>query len=230
MIIANQQNINTKKHYSISNDISKINNIFNREINISIWKRNLNSNILHASEILLLKNSDLQFSELVNKNFPIDFLIDKISADEKLISFYEDIQYLTKLFCELFDIKDAWLRIDAIDKPMCPRFHADHLKCRLVTTYYGPGTQWLPNSLVNRNKLGHGNNGLADDISGLFSKKSDIENLDVGDIGLLKGEAWVNNEGLGLVHRSPHTDSNYKRLYVTIDFDDLYRSIFNNNY
>ena len=230
MIIANQQNINTKKHYSISNDISKISNIFNREINISIWKRNLNSNILHASEILLIKNSDLQFSELVNKNFSIDFLVDKIGADKKLISFYEDIQYLTKLFCELFDIKDAWLRIDAIDKPMCPRFHADHLKCRLVTTYYGPGTQWLPNSLVNRNKLGHGNNGLADDISGLFSKKSDIENLDVGDIGLLKGEAWVNNEGLGLVHRSPHADSNYKRLYVTIDFGALYRSIFNNNY
>ena len=230
MIIENQQNINTKKHYSISSDVSKISHIFNRDINISIWKRNLNSNILHASEILLLKNSDLQFSELVNKNFSIDFLVDKIGADEKLISLYEDIQYLTKLFCELFDIKDAWLRIDAIDKPMCPRFHADHLKCRLVTTYYGPGTQWLPNSLVNRNKLGHGNNGLADDISGLFSKKSDIENLDVGDIGLLKGEAWVNNEGLGLVHRSPHTDSNYKRLYVTIDFGDLYRSIFNNNY
>ena len=230
MIIANQQNINTKKHYSISNDVSKISHIFNRDINISVWKRNLNSNILHASEILLTKNSDLQFSELINKNFSIDFLVDKIGVDEKLIPFYEDIQYLTKLFCELFDIRDAWLRIDAIDKPMCPRFHADHLKCRLVTTYYGPGTQWLPNSLVNRNKLGHGNNGLADDISGLFSKKSDIENLDVGDIGLLKGEAWVNNEGLGLVHRSPHTDSNYKRLYVTIDFGDLYRSIFNNNY
>ena len=229
MIIENQQNINTKKHYSISSDVSKISHIFNRDINISVWKRNLNSNILHASEILLIKNSDLQFSELVNKNFSIDFLADKIGADEKLISFYEDIQYLTKLFCELFDIKDAWLRIDAIDKPMCPRFHADHLKCRLVTTYYGPGTQWLPNSLVNRNKLGHGNNGLADDISGLFSKKSDIENLDVGDIGLLKGEAWVNNEGLGLVHRSPHTNSNYKRLYVTIDFGDLYRSIFNIN-
>ena len=63
----------------------------------------------------------------------------------------------------------------------------------------------------------------------IIFKKEDIENLDIGDIGLLKGEAWVNNEGLGLVHRSPHTDtdSDYKRLYVTIDFGDLYRSIFN---
>ena len=42
---------------------------------------------------------------------------------------------------------------------------------------------------------------------------------------LLQGS---DNEGLGLVHRSPHTDSDYKRLYVTIDFGDLYRSMFNN--
>ena len=228
MIIANQQNINTKKHYSISTDVSNISNIFKKEINLSIWKRNLNSNILNASEILLTKNSDFQFSELVDKNISIDFLFNKIGIDGQLIYLYQDIQHLTKLFCELFHIKDAWLRIDAIDKPMCPRFHADHLKCRLVTTYHGPGTQWIPNDLVNRNKLGHGNNGLADDISGLFSKKSDIESLDVGDIGLLKGEAWINNKGLGLVHRSPHINGKYKRLYVTIDFGDLYRRYLKN--
>ena len=219
-----------KNNHSISDDFSKINNIFKKDINISIWKRSLNRKISDAAEILLKKKSDLQFSELINGYNSIDILVNKIGDSEKLIHFYEDITYLTQMFCELFNIKDAWLRIDAINKPMCPRFHTDYLKCRLVTTYYGPATQWLPNSLVNRNKLGPGNNGLADDISGLFSKKSDIENLDVGDIGLLKGEAWVNNEGLGLVHRSPHTDSIYKRLYVTIDFGDLYRSIFNNNY
>ena len=71
MIIANQQNINTKKHYSISTDVSNIGNIFKKEINLSIWKRNLNSNILNASEILLTKNSDFQFSELVDKNISI---------------------------------------------------------------------------------------------------------------------------------------------------------------
>ena len=108
-------------------------------------------------------------------------------------------------------------------------FHTDHLKCRLVTTYYGPATQWLPNNLVNRNKLGPGNNGLADNVSGLYSNNSDIKQLDIGDIGLLKGEAWIDNIGLGLVHRSPHINGEYKRLYVTIDFGDLYRRIYTIN-
>ena len=218
-----------KNNHSISDDFSKINNIFKKDINISIWKRSLNRKISDAAEILLKKKSDLQFSELINGYNSIDILVNKIGDSEKLIHFYEDITYLTKMFCELFNIKDAWLRIDAINTPMCPRFHTDYLKCRLVTTYYGPATQWLPNSLVNRNKLGSGNNDLADDVSGLFSKNSDIQQLDVGDIGLLKGEAWIDNQNLGLVHRSPHINGEYKRLYVTIDFGDLHRRIFNHN-
>ena len=182
-----------KNNHSISDNFSKINNIFKRDINISVWKRNLTRKISNAAKILLKENSELQFSELINDYNSIDILVKKIGKNEKLVCFYEDIIYLTKMFCELFNIKDAWLRIDAINKPMCPRFHTDHLKCRLVTTYYGPATQWLPNNLVNRNKLGPGNNGLADNVSGLYSNDSDIKQLDIGDIGLLKGEAWIDN-------------------------------------
>ena len=109
---------------------------------------------------------------------------------------------------------------------MCPRFHVDNVKCRLVTTYAGPGTQWLPNESVDRSKLGHGNQGLPDEKSGLILDKMDIEQLDVGHIALLKGEAWRNNDGFGLVHRSPHVERNYKRLYVTIDFGELHTDIF----
>ena len=130
------------------------------------------------------------------------------------------------MFCNQFGIDSVWLRIDSIDKPMCPRFHVDNVKCRLVTTYSGPGTQWLPNESVDRSKLGHGNQGLPDEKSGLILDKMDIEQLDVGHIALLKGEAWRNNDGFGLVHRSPHVEGNYKRLYVTIDFGELHTDIF----
>ena len=41
MIIENQQNINTKKHHSISNDVSKISNIFNREKSIFQFGREI---------------------------------------------------------------------------------------------------------------------------------------------------------------------------------------------
>ena len=111
---------------------------------------------------------------------------------------------------------------------MCPRFHADNVKCRLVTTYIGPATQWLSHHKVNRAKLGHGNEGKTDAESGLFSKNSDIQQLCPGHIALLKGESWDGNQGAGIVHRSPHEEGNYKRLYMTIDFVELYLRIYQN--
>mgnify|MGYP003313055407 CR=1 FL=1 len=52
--------------------------------------------------------------------------------------------------------------------------------------------------------------------------KSDIMQLNVGDVALLKGEGWKGNEENGLIHRSPHLNTNYKRLYMTVDFVDFY--------
>ena len=46
---------------------------------------------------------------------------------------------------------------------------------------------------------------------------------------LLKGENWKGNKGAGLVHRSPHQDGKYNRLYMTIDFLDTYISIYKNS-
>ena len=119
-----------------------------------------------------------------------------------------------------------WLRLDGIDHPMCPRFHTDKLKCRLVTTYVGPATQWIPHQLVNRSKLGYGNEGKPDNESGLFNSENDIKQLDTGHVAFLKGESWKGNNGSGLVHRSPHEDKGYKRLYMTIDFLETYINIY----
>ena len=44
-----------------------------------------------------------------------------------------------------------------------------------------------------------------------------------------KGEGWDGNQGAGLVHRSPHAKYRYKRLYMTIDYDDLFFSIYKKN-
>ena len=83
-------------------------------------------------------------------------------------------------------------------------------------------------ALVNRSKLGHGNQGQSDDKSGLFQKNVKIEQLDIGHVALLKGESWDGNNGSGLVHRSPHSENEYKRLYVTIDFLETYLNIYRN--
>jgi hypothetical protein len=89
--------------------------------------------------------------------------------------------------------------------------------CRLVTTYQGSGTEWLPHNIIDRSKLGHGSEGKSDEQSGLFSKQDDIQQLKLGDVALLKGEAWKGNEGAGLVHRSPSMTAGEQRLLLTLD-------------
>tara|TARA_Y100000996_G_C22448609_1_gene612827 strand:- start:308 stop:1012 length:705 start_codon:yes stop_codon:yes gene_type:complete len=210
------------------NNSSILSNIFKSDKNISIWRRELDTLIINTAKNILEKNSQLQFSEIVNSKNVEKKLSDTIISSVNADALFKDISTVVNIFCSLFDVKNAWLRLDVVEGPMCPRFHVDNVKCRLVSTYFGPGTEWLPNHLLDREKLGHGNQGELDEKSGLFLQNTDIEQLGIGHIGLLKGESWNNNQGNGLVHRSPQKNGDYKRLYMTIDFVDLYLKIYRN--
>lgn len=200
---------------------SKFSSIFKDNTNIVVIKRELGFELLNSVDNIL-DNPKFRISKVVYPSDVNQFLIKNFNRDLSLKSLFNDISRLVNAFCNLFDLKSAWLRLESIDHQMCPRFHVDYVKCRMVTTYKGPATEWLPNNLVDRSKLGPGNKGLLDEESGLFLKKSDVKQLDVGDIALLKGGAWKGNEDHGLVHRSPYQLGIYKRLYMTIDFPDIF--------
>jgi len=206
--------------------VSQISEIYKEDVNISIWKRKLNESLILSSEYVIKKNPKLEFSEVIQPKDVKELLKSLVGTDSHMLPLFNDICYLAFMFCELFDQKKLWLRLDGIDHPMCPRFHTDKIKCRLVTTYVGPATQWLPQDSVDRSKLGYGNDGKPDDESGLFSSVDDIRQLETGHVALLKGESWQGNESKGIVHRSPHSDSNYRRLYLTIDFVESFINIF----
>ncbi|RTR05942.1 DUF1826 domain-containing protein [Halomonas nitroreducens] len=128
-------------------------------------------------------------------------------------SLVEDIVILAEAMACLFDTQDVGLRLRRLDAPMCPRFHCDQLPVRLVTTYLGPGSEWLPEHAVHRAGLGAPHPGkpaivLADAV---------IHRLETGDVALFKGGGWIGNEGKGLVHRSPTLGSDQPRLLLTID-------------
>jgi len=107
-----------------------------------------------------------------------------------------------------------------LDKAMCPKFHVDRVPCRLLTTFQGIATEWLPHNKVNRDKLGPGSQGKADSESGLYTSPEDIQQLQAGHVALLKGELWEGNENAGLVHRSPAVPNGERRLLLTLDFMD----------
>lgn len=200
------------RHMSQDKQPMVLSDIYQEDINIAIWRR---------QKQFLVK----EFLAL-NPTFQKEMILTPQDAFSRINEFFdnnmtevsEDIALLVDMFCYLFELKQAGMRLKVLDKAMCPKFHVDKVPCRLVTTYQGIATQWLPHELVDQTKLGWGCNGLPDSESGLYQSESDIQQLDCGDVALIKGTLWEGNENAGLVHRSPGLIANEKRLILTLDF------------
>ncbi len=129
----------------------------------------------------------------------------------------EDIYLLADMLTCLFDCQDVGIRLAPITSAMCPRFHIDNIPARLVCTYLGDGTQWLPGEVVSHSKLGHGANGLPDDESGLYCDATAIQQLKSFDVGILKGSSWHDDVTKAVVHRSCPIEIGQKRVLLTLD-------------
>lgn len=197
---------------------SILTDIYQPEHNIAIWQRGLSTELQYNVELLMQQAKSLALALPVTPEDAAELLHDKLVnyAGAKVLS--EDIALIVDMFCCLFDAQKVGVRLTILDKPMCPKFHVDHVPCRLVTTYVGSATQWLSNQGLDRTKLGAGSLGQPDDCSGLFAKESVIHQMATGDVALLKGSGWEGNENNGLVHRSPAYVPNERRLLLTIDF------------
>ncbi len=192
--------------------------IYQEEINIAIWRRALNNDLIQAADQIIKAKPTLQKSLMVTPQNTKIALQNVMGNHPGALTLAEDIAKLVDMFCCLFELKGTGLRLAVLNNAMCPRFHADRVPCRLVTTYQGIATQWLPHNLADRSKLDVASKETSDETSGLFAKSSDIQNLNKGDVALLKGELWAGNENAGLIHRSPQLESGANRLLLTLDF------------
>lgn len=193
-------------------------NISQQETNIVIWKRNLSPSLVQAANSLLDAQPNLEKWMICSPQDTYANIQQTIGPLDGVEVLSQDIARLVDIFCGLFNQERVSLKLSSLDHAMCPRFHVDRVPCRMITTYRGVATQWLPHDVADRSKLGTGNQGKADEFSGLFKNTADIQQLNCGDVALLKGEIWDKNQGAGLIHRSPQLPDNLRRLLLTIDF------------
>jgi len=203
---------------SIANKPKVLTNIYNDSYNMVIWQRSLSTNFQRAIDSFIKSNTTLQFDKQVSPQNILSEMYQALNGYNCMLELSEDIAELVDIFCHLFDLTHARLSLITLDRTMCPRFHVDRVPCRLITSYAGNATEWLPNSTVDRTKLGTGNKGLPDELSGIYQSTKDIQRLNNGDVALMKGNIWEGNEKNGLVHRSPPVKSGETRLLLTLDF------------
>ncbi|PZR10584.1 MAG: DUF1826 domain-containing protein [Azospirillum brasilense] len=105
-----------------------------------------------------------------------------------------DIRWLCVSFSVILGRKRLRARLEGITGDACRRFHADAVGLRLLCTYAGAGTEWLP-------LFGAEAARAHDPQGGPVPAR-----LGTGDAAILKGDAYPAAPGRGLVHRSPPMD------------------------
>lgn len=194
--------------------------IYQSECHMAVWKKGVPEDLSTRLTNALNHYNFPAFATIVSPEDVKSVLLERYEGMPDVEAFSAHVALVVDMFCCLFELKRTGLRLKALSRAMCPKFHVDHVPCRLVTTYSGVATQWLADQDVDRNKLGIASKGLSDEQAGIYSNELDIQQLETGDVALLKGEKWWQNEGGGLVHRSPELSANEQRIVLTLDFAD----------
>jgi hypothetical protein len=121
----------------------------------------------------------------------------------------EELAFLTEVYAELLGCARIGLRLEILQRPMCPRWHRDHNGIRLLCTWLGPGTEWLDDS----------ESPIAQPSS-LPASAPPSGQAAPFDLVLLKGSLWQGNAERGAIHRSPDPGrglAGHARCLVALD-------------
>ena len=121
----------------------------------------------------------------------------------------DQIAEASAMLGELMNCERVGVRLETLSAPMCPRFHTDHVHCRMLITLSGVGTEWIPNSDVDWAVFAD-----LETIAPPVQANRPIQRLTTGHWSLLKGGAW-DECFRGVVHRSPHGVG--ERLLLSLD-------------
>jgi hypothetical protein len=105
----------------------------------------------------------------------------------------QELGFLVEVFGELLGCPRIGLRLEVLDRAMCPRWHRDRNGIRLLCTWLGPGTQWLDDAASP-----------VTDPALLPADEPPSGQAAPFDLVLLKGGLWQGNAGRGAIHRSPY--------------------------
>ncbi len=126
-----------------------------------------------------------------------------VKRSEGALAFITDATDLARRFSAITGDRDVDVRVDHIQHDACWKFHRDCVPLRLICTYYGPGTEYVP---------------LTQSDAALAAQRDydgPLEHMPRYAVALFKGSKDSQN---GIVHRSPPiADQGLSRLMLCLN-------------
>jgi hypothetical protein len=159
---------------------------------LALWCRSLAPKIVEALDrATFAEFSSIRFtaaSDEVGRKLSSGLLQDSFGATALSAALAQDMAQLVSLFVNMTGAQEVDVRLEAVRDDACRRFHEDSTLARLVTTYVGPGTVWVPAKQADEALR------LQEDYSGPLHEMPRFA------VGMFGG---AQARGGGLVHRSP---------------------------
>jgi hypothetical protein len=195
----------------------QLKHIHEKDKNIAIWERNIDD----LAESIRITELSLQEPLRVSGTFEdiSEYLIQQYFTN-KLLDVYlkDDILKLLTIFQYVTGASTFQVLLAPVNTNMCRKFHTDINDLRMLCTYSGIGTLWLPDEEVNRSALDKCIDGAC-----IVRDESNIQQASKGDVLILKGAIYPQDDLLACVHRSPTIEEfGGKRLLLRIDTNELY--------
>jgi len=185
------------------------------DVNLVVCPRAVDETIISFIQLVYLSRFH-PVNRAVNQELEKEQLRDALADyiplhTEGAFRLIEDMAVLTDLFLKLTRRSQTQLLLQTVENDACRKFHADLYPIRLICTYDGPGTQWLPNDQVKREALGTTNEQITKD-------PNQIQQMGRFHVGIMKGNYPAHQTGPGIVHRSPPIkEQGWKRFVFRLD-------------
>jgi hypothetical protein len=128
-----------------------------------------------------------------------------------------ELRALTDLFVRAAEPRAIHAFFGAVRDHRCPKFHVDAYRARLVCTFAGPTTEWIPGELVDWRAAGDGLYATVEAANRAISRDpANVRRATNGDALLLKGRTWPGIDGRGAMHRSPPLAPGESRLVLIL--------------
>ncbi len=165
--------------------------ILDPSTSLAIWRRSLPETLQRAADAVcenaLEHRSALQSFDQNEVERLRGAL--KRDAGASIAPIADDLIGLAKLFADICNAAPVRIRLETIADDGCRRFHFDNVAMRMVITYRGPGTQWVPPEFA------------ANAYAQQMEYQGPIGEICGGDAGLFRGRQ--SNVASMTLHRSP---------------------------
>ena len=147
----------------------------------------------------------------------LKFILDKnIPLELQSAKFYElwikDMAELCDIFCDILNNESVSFNLGT--NRGCKRYHVDNVPMRLLVTYAGKGTEWLPSQFADRHafEAGKPNEEILKDPSG-------CEFINIWDIAVFRGGRK------GVLHRTPDAALNGPSIMLRLDEESFWNDV-----